>query len=175
MQEIEKENNTIPLNVKDNINVSYELGKAFTWINPDNANQRGWELNQEIRSRIAGGKIDYLVLALDDTKVKAIGGLGGIEIIMNSQNNGFRLDYKSFPWYWDSKTETGGYTSYNDLLTGRFATLNSGIIHLKYDITSHPYYAEFKDEMNSAVWGQISIQYGIGIKNLPFVNAYLTG
>jgi hypothetical protein len=116
-----------------------------------------------------------LVLALDDKKVKTLGGLGGIEIIINSQNNGFRLDYKSFPWYWDSKTETGGYTSYDDLLNGRFAALNSEIIHLKYDITSHPYYADFKNEMTSAVWGQISIQYGIGIKDLPLVNAYLTG
>jgi hypothetical protein len=101
--------------------------------------------------------------------------LGGIEIIINSQNNGFCLDYKSFPWNWDNKTQTGGYISYDDLLTGRFATHHSGIIHLKYYITLHPNYTSFKNEMTSAVWGQISIQYGIGIKELPLVNAYLTG
>jgi hypothetical protein len=174
MQEIKMENAAIPFDVSG-INIFYELGKTFTWINPDNVNQRGWELNREIMLKIADGKVEYLILALDDAKVKALGGLGGIEIIINSHNNGFCLDYKSFPWNWDSKTGTGGYTSYNDLLTGRFAVLNSEIIHLKYDITSHPHYKEFKNEMTSAVWGQISIQYGIGIKDLPLVNAYLTG
>jgi hypothetical protein len=173
MREKEMEKNAIHIIGREGINVSHELGNTFTWINPDNGNQRGWELDKEIRSQIACDKIKYLILALDNTKVKAAGGLGGIEVIINSQNNGFRLDYKSFPWNWDSKTETGGYISYDDLLTGGFAVLNSGIIHLKYDITSHPYYTEFKNEMISAVWGQISIQYGIGIKDLPLVNAYL--
>jgi len=168
------ENKINLLNIIDGVNFSYEMGKTFTWINPDNANQRGWELNQRIRLKIADGEITYFILALDDAKVKAIGGLGGIEVIINSLKNGFRLDYKSFPWNWDSKTEAGGYTSYDDLLTGGLAALNSGIIHLKYDLKSHPYYKEFKEEMSSAVWGQISIQYGIGIKDLPFVNAYLT-
>jgi len=69
MKEIKTENNTIPLNVIDGIRISYELGKTFTWINPDNANQRGWGLNQEKRTEIANGKIQYLVLALDDTEV----------------------------------------------------------------------------------------------------------
>jgi uncharacterized Fe-S cluster protein YjdI len=174
MREAEMENTATPFDVRGDINVFYELGKTFTWINPDNVNQRGWELNREIMLEIASGKVEYLILVLDNTKVKALGGLGGIEVIINSQNNGFRLDYRSFPWNWDSETGTGGYTSYNDLLTGRFAVLNSGTMHLKYDITSHPYYTDFKNEMTSAVWGQISIQYGIGIKDLPFVNAYLT-
>jgi hypothetical protein len=173
MREKEMENSTIPLSDKEGINVSHELGKTFSWINPDNGNQRGWELNKEIRSQIACGKINYLILALDNTKVKAAGGLSGIEVILNSQNNGFRLDYKSFPWNWDSKTGTGGYVSYDDLFTGGFAALDSGIIQLKYDITSHPNYTEYKNEMISAVWGQISIQYGIGIKDLPLINAYL--
>ncbi|MDR2941667.1 MAG: hypothetical protein LBV17_03650 [Treponema sp.] len=156
-------------------NVSYELGKKFTWINSSNVNQRGWELNQEIMLKIAAGKIKYLIIVLDDTRVKTLGGLGGIEVIINSHNNGFHLDYKSFPWYWDNKTEKGGYTSYDDLLAGGFADLKSGMIHLKYSLTTHPYYKEFKKEMASAAWGQISIQYGIGIKDLPIVNAYLTG
>jgi hypothetical protein len=166
-------NTTFPFNDKNGVNNFYELGKTFTWSNPDQVNQKGWELNQELRIKISSGEIEYFVIALDDTMLKTSGGLGGIEIIINSQNNGFRLDYKSFPWYWDSKTEMGGYTSYDDLLTGRFASLNSGVIYLKYDITSHPYYAEFKEEMASAEWGQISIQYGIGINDLPIVNAYL--
>jgi hypothetical protein len=173
MREIE--NTILPFNSRNGINVSYELGKIYTWGSPNHVNQSGWELNQEIRSKIACSEIEYLILALDDTSVKISGGLGGVEIIINSQNNGFRLDNKSFPWYWDSKTETGGYTSYNDLLTGRFAFLNSGVIYLKYDITSHPYYTEFKNEMASAEWGQISIQYRIGIKDLPLVSAYLMG
>ena len=167
------EGNTIFNNAKNGINCSYELGETFTWINPDNANQKGWELCQDIRQKTANGKIECLILALDDKKVKNIGGLGGIEIIFNSQNNGFCVDYKSFPWNWDSKTKTGGYVSYEDLLTGRFAVLDSGIVLLKYYITMHPNYAEYKNEMASAEWGQISIQYGIGINDLPLVNAYL--
>jgi hypothetical protein len=174
MQKIEKENNTIPTNIIDDMNVSYELG-AFTWINPDNANQKGWGLNQEKRTKLADGKIQYLVLAMDDKEVKRLGGLGGIEIILNSMDNGFRIDYKSFPWYWDRKTKTGGYTGYDDLLTGRFTVLDSEILYLKYDITSHPYYPGFIKDMGSGIWGQISIQYGIGISDLPLVNAYLIG
>jgi hypothetical protein len=169
------ENNTIPSDITNGINVFYELGKTFTWINPDNANQKGWALDQEIREKVADGKIENFVIALDDKKVKTIGGLGGIEVILNSKSNGFCLDYKSFPWYWDSETKMGGYTGYNDLLTGRFATLDSGIIYLKYDLTSHPDYVGFKNDMADSFWGQISIQYGIGIKDLPFVNAYLIG
>jgi len=69
----------------------------------------------------------------------------------------------------------GGYTTYNDLLSKDFTTLNSGIIYLKYDITSHPDYKGFLKDMISSDWGQISIQYGIGIKDLPLVNAYLIG
>jgi len=175
MEKKETENTNILLNVIEKIKISYELGKTYTWINPDNANQRGWGLNQEIRSKVADGMINCFVLALDNEKVKTLGGLGGIEIIFNSQNNGFCLDYKSFPWYWDSKTEMGGYTSYSDLLNRRFVVLDSGIIYLKYDITSHPNYVGFIKDMITGVWGQISIQYGIGIKDLPLVNAYLIG
>ncbi|MDR2596063.1 MAG: hypothetical protein LBC76_01960 [Treponema sp.] len=166
---------TYPLNVIDDMNISYELGMKYTWINPDNANQKGWNLDKETRLEIANGKFDTLVLALDDKKVKALGGLGGIEIIFNSQENGFCLDYKSFPWYWDKETRIGGYTSYNDLLSERFTFLNLGIIYLKYDITSHPNYTGFTKDMFSGIWGQVSIQYGIGIKDLPLVNAYLMG
>ena len=175
MKKIKTENNTIPLNVIDGIRISYELGKTFTWINPDNANQRGWGLNQEKRTEIANGKIQYLVLALDDTEVKRLGGLGGIDIILNSKDNDFCIDYKSFPWYWDKKTKIGGYTSYSDLLAGRFTFLDSGILYLKYDITSHPYYSGFIKDMVSGTWGQICIQYGIGIDDLPLINTYLVG
>jgi len=159
----------------DEMNVSYELGKAFTWGSPDNVNQKGWELNQEIRAELANGIISSFVLALDNEKLKTQGGLGEIIIILNSQNNGFCMDYKSFPWYWDSKTKIGGYTSYSDLLAGRFIVLNSGILYLRYDISSHPEYKGFIKDMISGVWGQISIQYGIGINDLPMVNAYLMG
>jgi len=175
MKKIKMENNTIPANIIDGMSVSYDLGKEFTWINPDNANQRGWGLTQEMRSKIADGKINHFILALNDTEVKRLGGLGGIEIILNSQNNGFCLDYKSFPWYWDSKTEMGGYTSYSDLLAGSYTFLDYGIIYLKYDITSHPNYAGFKKDMISGIWGQVSIQYGIGIKDFPLISAYLIG
>jgi len=175
MEKIELEKNTNSLSILDGMNVSYDLGKTFTWDNPDSVNQRGWGLNQEIRGKIADGIIDTFILALDDKVVKILGGLGGIEIIFNSKNNGFCIDYKSFPWYWDKKTEMGGYTSYSDLLAGRFVTLKSGIIYLKYDITSHPDYTGFVKDMMTGSWGQIAIQYGIGIKDLPFVNAYLTG
>jgi hypothetical protein len=172
---IKKKKKTYPLNAVDDMNVFYELGMNYTWINPDNANQKGWNLNEELRQEIANGKYNTLVLALDDSKVKTLGGLGGIEIIFNSKENGFCLDYKSFPWYWDKETRIGGYTSYKDLLAERFTFLEFGTIYIKYDITSHPNYKGFKKEMYSAIWGQISIQYGIGIKDLPLVNAYLMG
>jgi len=170
-----QENNTIPLNVIDEIHISYELGETFTLINPYNVNQRGWGLNKEIRAKLANSTIKYFMLALDDSKVKKIGGLGEIDIILNSQKNGFSIDYESFPWYWDKETRMGGYTGYNELVSGRIAVLNSGIIYLKYDITSHPKYTEFIKDMISGNWGQISIQYRIGINDLPFVNAYLIG
>jgi hypothetical protein len=166
---------TIPLNIIDRVSNSYELGKVFTWSNPDNVNQKGWGLNQETRSKLSDGTIDYFIIALNDANVRTLGGLGGIEVIFNSMTNGFCIDYKSFPWYWDRKTRMGGYISYDDLLSKEFTTLNSGIIYLKYDITSHPDYKGFLKDMTSGNWGQISIQYGIGIKDLPLVNAYLIG
>jgi len=165
----------VPLNIIDRVNYSFELGKDFTWTNPDNDNQKGWGLSQEIRSKLSDGTIDYFIIALDDSNVKVLGGLGGIEVILNSRTNGFCIDYKSFPWYWDRKTRMGGYISYNDLLSKDFTTLNSGKIYLKYDITSHPDYKGFLKDIISGEWGQISIQYGIGIKDLPLANAYLIG
>ena len=101
--------------------------------------------------------------------------MAGLEVSVNSENNGFCMDYKSFPWNWDTATEKGGYVSYAGLLAGGYATVDSGVIYLKYHITSHPHYSAFKKEMSSAEWGEISIQYGIGIRILPFVNAYLQG
>ncbi|MCL1958016.1 MAG: hypothetical protein FWF68_00290 [Spirochaetes bacterium] len=169
------ENYTIPLNIIDGTNNSYELGKTFTWVNPDNVNQKGWGLNHETRSKLSDGTIDYFVIALSDAKVRTLGGLGGIEVILNSQINGFCIDYKSFPWYLDRKTRRGGYTSYSELLSREFTVLNSGVIYLKYDITSHPEYKGFIKDMISGNWGQICIQYGIGIKDLPLVNTYLIG
>jgi len=161
-------NNTLPF-------ISYELGSTYTWTNPDNANQKGWALDQEIRAKITVDTFKYCVIALDAGIIQTDGGLGGIEIILNSKNNGFCMDYKSFPWNWDRKTQRGGYISYKELLNSGYATLSSGLIYLKYDILSHPNYKGFKAEMPSANWGQISIQYGIGIRILPFVNAYLQG
>jgi len=173
MRKIELETNIIPSGVADGKKVYCELGKAFSWGNPDDSNQKGWVLNREIRAKIADGIVGNFILALEDTKVKTLGGLGGIEVILNSQNNGFCLDYRSFPWYWDVKTETGGYISYGDLLAERFVVLNSGIIYLKYDISAHPNYIGFIKDMIFGNWGQILIQYRIGIKDLPVVNAYL--
>jgi hypothetical protein len=160
-----------------NTALSYELGSTFTWVNPDSANQKGWEINHEIRSKIADGSIKSFVLALNAEDIKTNGVLGGIEIIVNSQDTGFCLDYKSFPWYWDVDAQTGGWISYDDLLIKSHTLLDSSlspaVLYLTYDITSHPIYAKFKEAMRSGEWGQISIQYGLGIKSLPFVNAYL--
>jgi len=152
---------------------SHELGGKFSWVNPVYTNQRGWELNQELRSFITNGTIKYLIIALDSTAVKTDGGLGGIEIILNSQKNGISLDYKSFPWNWETSTQTGGYISYIDLIKEGHAYIDSGNLFLNYNITQHPSYSIFKTEMSSADWGQISIQYGIGMRIFPFVTAYL--
>ena len=160
---------------KNDKNVSYELGSTFTWINPEYANQKGWQLEQEHLDRIADGTIKYLIIALDAETLEVDGGLGGIEIILNSQVNGICLDYKSFPWCWDTKTQTGGYTSYNDLMNSGYASLDSKFVYLKYEIPLHPDYKNFKTEMASADWGQISVQYGIGMRHFPFANAYLQG
>ncbi|MCL2196476.1 MAG: hypothetical protein FWB77_02550 [Treponema sp.] len=161
----------------DNITpaVSYELGSRFTWFNPDQPNQKGWSLDEDLRAKIADGTIKYFIMALDAETVRTDGGLGGIEISFNSQNTGFCMDRKSFPWNWDMVTQTGGYASYNILFIGEHAILDSDIIHMKYDITTHPDYRAFKKEMSNADWGEISIQYGIGIRILPFINAYLQG
>ncbi|MCL2758886.1 MAG: hypothetical protein FWD22_01595 [Treponema sp.] len=152
---------------------SHELGNKFTWENPDQPNQKGWRLNPEIRTMVADGAIKNFILVLDANIVKTDGGIGGIEVSINSLSTGFCMDFKSFPWNWDIDTQAGGYTSYSDLLSCGYATLGSGLINLKYDITSHPNFSAFKSEMSTATWGEISIQYGIGIRILPFVNAYL--
>jgi hypothetical protein len=162
---------------KSTASASYELGSTFTWINPSSAAQKGWELNKEARTKISDGTFKYLVLALNADAIKANGVLGGIEIIFNSENTGFCIDYCSFPWYWDVEAKTGGWISYDDLLSNNSTVLDSsvtpGIIYLGYNLTSHPKYNGFKNAMHSEEWGQISVQYGLGIKNLPFVNAYL--
>jgi len=155
--------------------VSYELGSRFTWANPEQPNQKGWALDKDLRARIADGTVRYFVIALDAETVKTDGGLGGVEVSVNAQNLGFRMDHCSFPWNWDMITQAGGYTSYGLLFSGGHATLDSDIIHLKYDITTHPDYIDFKKEMSDAEWGEISIQYGIGLRILPFINAYLQG
>jgi len=151
----------------------HELGSTFTWSNPEQPNQKGWALDSHLRSYVANGTIKRLVIVLEASTVKTDGGLGGIEVILNSKDNGFRIDWKSFPWNWNKETQTGGYTSYNSLISGGYLTVNPETAFLKYDIISHPYYSGFKKEMTSTEWGEISIQYGIGIRHLPFVNAYL--
>ncbi|MCL2441536.1 MAG: hypothetical protein FWD14_07325 [Treponema sp.] len=154
---------------------SYELGSDFTWVNPAYTNQRGWTLDQKVISQVADGTIKRLVIVLDAAVIQADGGLGGIEIILNSQNNGINLDYRSYPWNWRSDTQTGGYISYSDLLSEGHATISEGKLYLMYDLTSHPNFPGFKKEMSSAEWGQISIQYGIGMRIFPFVTAFLQG
>jgi len=153
--------------------VSYELGSRFTWSNPDQPNQKGWELDKNLRAKIADGTIRNFVISLDAETVRTDGGMGGIEVSVNAQNLGFRMDHRSFPWNWDIITQTGGYTSYHLLFSGGHAVLDSDVIYLKYDITTHPDYNAFKKEMSEAEWGEISIQYGIGIRILPFITAYL--
>jgi len=154
----------------------YELGSKFTWENPEQPNQRGWALSKEIMSAITDGTITKLVLVLDAPTLQTDGGLGGIEVILNSKNNGFGIDFNAFPWCWNMDTQKGGYTSYIDMLIdgdGKYAELDSNLFNLTYDLTKHKSYAGFRSDMSSAEWGEVSIQYGIGIRYLPLVNAYL--
>jgi len=157
--------------------MTHELGSKFTWHNPDQPNQKGWALDKETRQKIADGTYKQFVIALDAGILQTDGGMGGIEVSINSLKNGFCMDFNAFPWNWNSETEKGGYIGYIDLLAGGYATRESqsDVISLIYDLTSHPNYADFKAEMSSAEWGEVSIQYGIGIRYLPFVNAYLQG
>jgi hypothetical protein len=162
---------------RDNGAFSHELGGRFTWSNPDSASQKGWELNPDIREKIADGTIKNFVIALNADTIQAADTLGGIEVIFNSRNTGFCIDTFSFPWYWDVETEKGGWIGYNDLLNENCSMLDSSvsprIIYLTYDIKNHPVYDAFRSSMPSAEWAQLSIQYGLGIKNMPFINAYL--
>jgi hypothetical protein len=151
---------------------SYELGK-FTWISPDYPNHKGWALDEDLRAKVADGTISNIIIALDSATVKVDGGIGGVEIILNSHNNGFCIDQESYHWCWDEEAQSGGYISYEDLLECGYATLCSEIIYLRYDITEHPNYKGFKTEMSCAEWGEISIQYGLGMRIFPIVNAYL--
>ena len=156
--------------------ISYELGGVFTWSNPDQPNQKGWALNEEARSLIADGAIEYFVLALDHEAIRTDGGLGGVEVSFNSLDTGFCMDFKTFPWNWDRIDHSGGYISYTDLMAGGYASQESSkLIKLKYYVRAHPNYSDFKKAMTSAEWGEISIQYGIGIRILPYINAYLQG
>jgi len=160
---------------KDTPLVSYELGGVFTWSNPEQPNQKGWTLKEEIRTLIADGAVEYFVLSLDHKMVRENGGLGGIEVSFNSADTGFCMDFKTFPWNWDRRDRSGGYISYADLMAGEYAAVDSNLISLKYYIKVHPNYQSFKEAMSCAEWGEISIQYGIGIRILPFINAYLQG
>jgi hypothetical protein len=153
--------------------VIIELG-FFTWSNTNNPMQKGWSLYQDYRTKIAEGIIKYFYLALKDDVIQANGGVGGIEVILNSRETGFRIHNQSFPWYWDKDTNKGGWINYDDLLQESFVTLNSGKIYIQYDITTHPYYEVFKTDMALAEWGQLSIQYGLGMKDFPVVDGYLT-
>jgi len=156
--------------------ISYELGGVFTWSNPDQPNQKGWALNEEARSLIADGAIEYFVLALDHEAIRTDGGLGGVEVSFNSLDTGFCMDFKTFPWNWDRIDHSGGYISYTDLMASGYTSQESSkLIKLKYYIRAHPNYSDFKKAMTSAEWGEISIQYGIGIRILPYINAYLQG
>jgi hypothetical protein len=152
---------------------SHELGGTFTWVNPDSPSQKGWELDGELRKKIYEGDIKCFVLAVDAKVIEYNGVLGGIEVILNSEYTGFSIDYKSFPWHWDAETFAGGWISYEDLVNEKFSLLNGGVIYLKYNLTSHPSYKKFRTAMKAAEWAQVSIQYGLGTYNLPFVKAYL--
>jgi len=165
----------MPDKSKDVPLISYELGSVFTWSNPDQPNQKGWALNEEVRTLIADGAFEYLVLALNHDMIRANGGLGGIEVSFNSLDTGFCMDFKTFPWNWDRKDHSGGYISYTDLMAGGYVTLEADLIKLKYYIRTHPNYSNFKKAMTNAKWGELSIQYGIGINILPYINAYLQG
>ena len=165
----------IDISNSDDNAVLYELGSRFTWSNPEQPNQKGWALDENLRARIADGSVRYFNVALDAETVRLDGGLGGLEVSFNAQNLGFCMDHRSFPWNWDMNSQTGGYISYTLLFSGGHAEMDSNVIYLKYDMTTHPDYKNFKKEMSDAEWGEISIQYGIGLRILPFINAYLQG
>jgi hypothetical protein len=149
-----------------------ELGE-FTWENKEQPDtQKGWLLDQEIREKIADGTIEYFVLALDMSALQTKGGICGLETIINSQATRFKIDPSAFPWYWSGVTKTGGWISYEDLITKNYIVTDSGVLYLKYKIISHPSYDAFKTAMASAEWGEFAIQYGMGVSTLPIVNAF---
>jgi hypothetical protein len=151
---------------------AYQLGD-FTWENRENPNsQKGWLLGQEIRKKIADGTVKFCVIAHDEKKIKDSGGLSGIETIINSQTTRFKIDYSAFPWYWSNATKSGGWISYGDLINVKNIVRDSGVIYLKYEIESHPYFNAFKPAMAIAEWGEFALQYGMGINNMPYINAW---
>jgi len=153
-------------------NIIYELGK-FTWINENEPkSQKGWLLDEDIRKKISDGTIKYFVLALSAEEIKRVSILGGIEIILNYDTNGQKHHEMAFSWNWDSKTKTGGWITYADLLIEKCVTLDSDIIYLEYDITMHPYYNAFKNVMASSKWGIFAIQRWGEIDILPRIKTY---
>jgi len=113
----------------------YELGE-FSWLNEfEPKSQKGWELNQEIRGKIADGSIKFFVMALNADRIQKIGILGGIEIMFNYDTSGQKQHDKAFPWNWDKTTEKGGWITYRDLLNERCVKLDSGVIYLEYNLT----------------------------------------
>ncbi|MCL2720239.1 MAG: hypothetical protein FWD47_02740 [Treponema sp.] len=153
-------------------NIAYDLGE-FTWVNElEPKSQRGWLLDEETRTKVSNGSIKFFVLALCAEDIERVGILGGIDIILNYDIHGQKHHENAFSWNWNSITKTGGWITYNDLLKEKCVTLDSGIIYLRYDITSNPYYNIFKNVMNSADWGIFAIQRWCEIDTLPILKAY---
>ena len=143
-------------------NSKHQLG-AFTWDNGSDS-VRGWNLDENLRAKIADGSLVQFVIGLDAASVSTKGGLNGIGILLNADTMGrWSEDQKAFPWYYeDGKTgeyaELNGWISYTQL-TGLFgANEVNGVLYLQYNLSDHAGLADFITALEGgATWAQFGI------------------
>jgi len=141
--------------------VTYDLG-LYTWTNNNHNSIRGWDLDQNIRGKIADGSIKYFVIGLNAASVSTANGLNGIGMIFNADGLWGNHE-KAFPWFYVEGTKTeyntawNGWISYIDLTGAYGAGVVDSVVYLQYDLREHPDYNTFKTAMSSATWGQFGL------------------
>ena len=151
----------------------YQLDNRFTWTDlnyPDSS--RGWVLDKTTREKIKDGTIKCLDINLDLDEIGY--GLNSVGIAFNfdgSNDDSKVFHREAFPWYWVDGEKPGKYAVWNgwiskdDLIKpanqrgygAHFYRNDSynpprNIVTLRYDLTSHPNYEAFKNQMSLPGW-----------------------
>ena len=145
----------------------FNLGK-FTIISEGQPrSQRGWNVVPDVRAAFANGSIKYFVIAFEAKSIEARGGLGGFEMIVNCAATNWSQHGNAFGW--------GDWINYSDLIAKDYAKLDNGILYLKYDVTTHVKFADFKAGMASATWAQWMIQIWEQLDVVNVVSGFFCG